>query len=495
MPDTVADLISGLVLLASGAVAWARRPGSRSGPLLVLAGAMWFAGDLSEALLFAHRGPVAHVLLAYPGGRLQSRTAGVVVAAAYVDGFVPELARAEWPTIVLALAVVAVAAQRLRSAGGVERRARASALAGSVAVWGVLAMAAIARLAGAAADAAAGWAYAAVLALTAAGLTADLLWGRSTEAAVTGLVVDLGREGEPQALRGALARTLGDPGLELGYRVGDGWVDEAGRALVLPAGGARVVMFVHEEGAPVAALVHDRAALEDADLVGPVEAAVRLAVANVRMQAEVEARVQDLAASRRRLVEAGDDERRRLGDELARGAEARLGAVSERLAGLAAERDGEAGTALSALSGDVGDARAELRRFAQGIHPRALTEGGLRAALQELAGHAAVPVRVHAMDRRFAAAQEVAAYFVCSEALANAEKHAGASRVDIALGGAGGELVVRVADDGKGGAEPAAGTGLRGLADRVEALGGRLWIDSPRGAGTRLEARLPGAGP
>jgi signal transduction histidine kinase len=495
MPDLVGDLLCGLTLLAGGALAWARRPGSRSGPLLVLAGTAWLAGDLSEALLYAHRGPVVHVLLGYPGGRLQSRAAVAVVAAAYVDGLVPDLARAEWPTIALAVAVVAVAARRLRAGGGVERSARVAALAGAVAVWGVLAAAAIARLTGAAVDEAAGWAYVAVLALTAAGLAADLLSGRWTEVAVTGLVMDLGREREPQALRAALARTLGDPDLDVAYRVGEGWVDETGRAVVLPAGGERAVTFVHEAGAPVAALLHDRAALGDADLIARVAAAVRLAVANVRMQAEVEARVRELAASRRRLVEAGDEERRRLGDELARGAEARLGAVSERLSLLAMGRDGEAGTGLRSLAGELLDAREELRRFAQGIHPRALIEGGLRAALVELAGHAAVPVRVRAPDRRFAAAQEAAAFFVCSEALANAGKHAGASQVEIVVEGSGEDLVVQVADDGAGGAEPGTGTGLRGLADRVEALGGRLWIDSPRGAGSRLEARLPGAEP
>jgi signal transduction histidine kinase len=495
LPEAAGDLVAGLALLSGGAVAWARRARGGCAALMVLAGAAWFAGEFSDALLYAHRGPLAHLLLAYPSGRVRSRAVGVVVGIAYVDGLVPAIAGSAWPTVALMAALVVAAGARHRAAGGVERRACAVALAGAVAVGGALAFAAIARLSGANADAVALWAYYVAVAVTAVGLTADLLWGRWTRAALTGLVIDLGGRHEPQALRAALARTLGDPGLQVAYRIAgaDGWVDETGGPVDLPVGdgAGRAVTFVHEAGDAVAALVHDPAALADRDLAASVAAAARLAVANVGMQAEVAARVRDVDASRRRLVEAGDDERRRLGEELRTGVERRLTATCGRLAALTANRDGEAAVALGRLSAELDDARGDLRRFAQGIHPRALTEHGLGAALAELAAQAAVPVTLAVTERRFPSTHEAAAFFVCSEGLANVAKYADAARVDIAVTATDDRLMVRVADDGTGGADAGRGSGLRGLADRVEALGGTLSVDSPAGAGTRLEATLP----
>jgi signal transduction histidine kinase len=377
----------------------------------------------------------------------------------------------------------------------VERRAQAVALAGALTIVSALASGAAARLAGADADIGALWAYYVAVIFTAVALTADLLWGRWTRAAVTGLVIDLGARDGPQALRAALARALGDPGLQVAYRAGGagGWVDETGGLVELPEGdgAGRGVTFVHEAGAPVAALIHDPAALADPELAASVAAAARLAVANAGMQAEIAARVRDVDSSRRRLVEAGDDERRRLGDELHAGVEHRLSAISDRFAALAGARRGEPAEELSRLAAELDDARGELRRLAHGIHPRALTELGLAGALAELAVGAPMPVTLSATERRFPPAHEAAAYFVCSEALANVAKHADAARVDIAVAATGDRLVVRVADSGVGGADAARGSGLRGLADRLEALGGTLRVDSPPGAGTQLEAALP----
>ena len=493
MPDAAGDLLAGLALLAGGAAAWARRPESRSGRLLVLAGVAWFAGDLTDVLLYAHRGPLVHLLLSYPSGRVDSRAAAVVIGAAYIDGLIPELARLEWPTIVLMAAVVTVAAWRHRTSGGVERRARAGALAGAVMIGGTLALAASARLAGADLDAAAAWIYYAAVAVTAVGLSADLLWGHWTRAAITGLVVDLGDRFEPDALRAALARSLGDPDVEVAYRVAgvDDWVDEAGRVVQLPDGDGRAVTFVNDEGEAVAALVHDPAALADRELLDSVAAAARLAVVNVRLQAEIAARIGEVAASRRRLVEARDGESRRLGDRLHAGAELRLAGLRDRMSRLAGERDGEAGETLRQLAGELDAARAELLRFARGVHPRSLTEGGLGKALDELVAQATVPVRLEVPAGRFPPAQEAAAFFLCSEGLANVAKYAGAASAEIAVRATSLGLVVRVADDGAGGADLAHGSGLRGLTDRVEALGGTLRVDSRAGAGTRLEAVLP----
>jgi signal transduction histidine kinase len=200
-----------------------------------------------------------------------------------------------------------------------------------------------------------------------------------------------------------------------------------------------------------------------------------------------------VAASRRRLVEAGDEERRRLGEQLGEGPEARLSEVATRLVRLAADTGGEVGAALRRLSDEMATTQVQLRDFAQGVRPRTLTGGGLRPALVELAQQSSVPVEVDAPDGRFAPAHELVAYFVCSEALANVAKYADASEVRVTVVASEAELRVRVADDGVGGAD-AHGSGLQGLADRVEGLGGRLHVESPHGSGTRVEAILPTAG-
>jgi signal transduction histidine kinase len=484
---------AGLALLAAGLATWARALRSRTGPLLVLAGVAWLAGDVWSSLAYAQRGPLAHVLLTYPSGRTRSPLIGAFIALAYVDGVIPDLAREPWATIALAAAIVAAAAWRYAEARGVERRDRTVALACTIAALGPLILAAVGSLADAGTDAFAAWAYDAAIALTAGALAADLLSGRTLRAAATGLVVDLGGSQEPQAVRAALARTVGDPDLEIAYHVGGQWVDEAGRPTPLPAdpGGARVVTVVDDQGAPVAALVHDPAALRDESLAQSVAAAVRLAVANVRLQVDVAARVREVAASRRRLVEAGDEQRRRLRDELRSGAEQGLADVSSDLARLAADRKDETAATLSSLVAELDAAREDLARFAQGLHPRSLTEHGLPSALGELADQAAIPVVLEVPSRRFPAPQEAAAYFVCSEGLANVGKYAEASQARIDIDAAGRRLIVRVADDGRGGADPLRGSGLRGLADRIAALGGGLSVDSPPGGGTRLTAELP----
>jgi signal transduction histidine kinase len=158
---------------------------------------------------------------------------------------------------------------------------------------------------------------------------------------------------------------------------------------------------------------------------------------------------------------------------------------------MAAESQGEAHEVLTRLTGDVASSRAQLQDLGQGIRPRALTAGGLRPALDELARQSAIPVDVAVPEGRFTPALELVAYFVCSEALANIAKHAHASQARVTLLASERDLTVVIVDDGVGGADARHATGLRGLADRVEALAGRLRVDSPRGAGTRIEAVLP----
>jgi signal transduction histidine kinase len=492
--DSAGDLAAGLALVGGGAAALAVRRRGTSAQLLLLTGVAWFAGDLWSGLLYVHRGPLAHLLLTYPTGRARPRIVAGVIAFAYADGLFPAVARAEVPTIALVAAMAAVAGWRYRVAGAVERRPRAAALAGVLALGTALTLAAVTRLAGSADNSAALWAYDIAVAAIGLGLGADLIWGRWARGAVTGLVIDLGDRHEPQALRAALAHALDDSGLEVAYRVVDGsaWVDEVGRPVTLPAtDGERTVTIVDEDGDPVVALVHDPAALADRELAASVAAATRLAAASARMQVEIAERVREVETSRRRLLETADEERRRLGEQLRHGAQERLVAVSGRLARLAGASEGEPAAELSRLAAELDDAREDLSRFARGVHPRALTEHGLGAALRELAAPAIVPVALTVDDRRFDAATEAAAYFVCSEGLANVVKYARARRVEISVEVRRDVLMVRVGDDGAGGASVAAGSGLRGLADRVEALGGSLTVDSTSGAGTRLEAALP----
>jgi signal transduction histidine kinase len=487
MPEAIGDGAAGVALLFGGL-------GARSA-LMAFTGATWVAGDLIAALLYAHRGPLTHLLLTYPSGRIGAPALAALIGSAYVDGFVPGLARSAPLTIALSAAIVVASSWRYRTAQGLERRARAAPLAGAIAIGGTLGSAALARLAGAQVDTAAVWAYEAAVALTAIGLAVDLSLRRWERSTLTGLVVDLGNRHEPRALQAALARALADPELQIAYRVPDKdtWVDELGRTVTLPAaGGDRSVTLVRDDGRPIAALIHDPNSLVEDGLTESVAAIARLAVVNARMQADVAASVRDVEGSRRRLLETGDEERRRFGAELEAGIERRLATLSAAVGKLAAAREGDVVEALSGIATDLDEARDELRRFALGVHPRVLTEQGLAAAVQELVAQSPVSATVSVTERRLPPAHEVVAFFVCSEGLANVAKHAGGgAHAALEVTVVGHTLVVRVVDDGSGGVDPARGTGLRGLTDRVEALGGVLRVDSAPGAGTRLEAELP----
>ena len=319
-----------------------------------------------------------------------------------------------------------------------------------------------------------------------AGLFADLRRGEWTQATVTALVVDLGDPATGGTLSDRLAHTLQDPSLTIGYWLAEqnGYVDETGRPLVLPShDGQRAVRLLDDAGAPLAVLIHDPAALEDPALLAGITAATRLAVANARLQAEVRARLEDVKASRRRLLDTADEQRRHLELQLHDGAERQLAHVAELLAGSDPQL-AEAGAGLDA-------ARSELRELAHGIHPATLTDTGLSAALTELAARSAVPVKLTTPARRWPPAVEAAAYFICSEALANITKHAHATHAQIQITNTETELRVDVTDDGVGGANPGGGSGLRGLQDRADTLGGHIIVTSTPGHGTSLTARLP----
>jgi signal transduction histidine kinase len=500
------DFVVGMALLACGVVAWDRRPESWTGVLLATTGFCWFLGTFAASgwtgfsgfgslFVTLHRGPLAHALLAYPSERVTRMFERSAIAGLYVVSAVAAAADTPVGTLGTAGVLIGVAASRYLLSSGPERRARLVAAAAATAFSAVLVVAAAARLSGAGAgvDRTVLWAYEIVVLLAAVALTLDLMLRRWTQATVTGLVVDLGSLDETTPLRSRLAAALGDPSLEIGYRLAErgAYVDDSGRMLELPdARSSRAVTIVRQNDEPLAALVHD-GALADPELLDAVAAASRIAVANARLQAEVRSQLEEIEASRRRIVEAGDTQRQRLERELHEGAERRLAEVAALL-------DGTGEGASAAFHGTLEETRAELARaqaelieFARGIHPRVLTEGGLTAALADLAGRAAVPVDLVVTESHLPAAVEAAAYFVCSEALANIGKYADASRAAIEVNRRDRTVSVSVTDDGRGGASMDAGFGLRGLADRVEALGGRLLVDSRLGEGTVVSAELP----
>jgi signal transduction histidine kinase len=252
--------------------------------------------------------------------------------------------------------------------------------------------------------------------------------------------------------------------------------------------------MVDRTGARVAALLHDPSLRDEPELLDAVGAAAGFALENARLHAEVLAGVEELRGTRARIIEAAQSERRRLERDLHDGAQQRLVALSLQLGMLEARFGGdpEARGALAQARGELGESLSELRELARGIHPAVVTGHGLAAALQGLAARAPVPVRVTVdLDARLPEPIEIAAYFLVSEGLTNVAKYARASTASIDVTRANGDLVVEVADDGVGGADVDSGTGLRGLADRVEALGGCLQLESPAGGGTRMRAEIP----
>ena len=495
----IPDLVTGWTLIACGLIAWSRRPDSRSGPLLAATGFTWFLGNFAADALYLYRGPLVHLLVTYPRGRTSSRRERAAVVAGYAAAVIRPVWGSEVITIVLAVILVAVCANSYSQAVGSVRRARFVALWAAAGVCLALAAGAAARLAVPGGDAADPSLLALEATLCAAGgvLLAGLLLRSWEQGAVTDLVIELG-ESRARTLRDELARALADPTLEVGYWLPDRgvFVDSEDRPLALPDPGVgRAVTLIEGDGAPVAALVHDPAVLDDPRLKEAVSAATRLAGANARLSAEVRAQVAELRRSRRRILAARDEERIRLERRLRRGAQARLERLAERLHDLQpAVRSEAANERLARAEAQLGRTLEELQRLAHGLHPRVLDEAGLAGAISSLAEQAPVTVEVLTPVPELPPDVEVVVYFVCSEALVNSAKHAGASRASISVTTSDGRVRIAIQDDGRGGADPARGTGLSGLADRLEALGGTLEVESPVGRGTRLAAELPISG-
>jgi signal transduction histidine kinase len=450
----------------------------------------------ASQLVYLHRGPLVQLVLTYPSGRASSRLARAAVVVGYAAAVITPVWRSEVATILLTALLLAVCARDYVRAVGRARRARRAALQAVAGLSVVLVGTAAARLLLPAGEVSGPslLVYEATLCVLAGWLLAGLLLAPWDRAAVTDLVVELG-EARTGTLRGQLARALGDPSLEIGYWLADtgAFVDAEGRLLLLPdPGSGRSVTVVERDGQPVAVLVHDPAVLADPGLLEAVSSAAQLAASHARLQAEVQARVLELEASRRRILAARDDQRRRLEHRLHEGAERRLGQLAETLRRSRGSASGQqTRDQVARAEAQLAATLAELRRLAHGLHPGVLSEQGLEGALAALANDFPIPVQVTVAGDQVPSSVAVVAYFVCAEALANVAKHASASRVAVSVMARDGRVIVEIEDDGVGGADPGRGSGLRGLADRVETVGGTLQVASVPGHGTRLAAEIP----
>jgi signal transduction histidine kinase len=326
------------------------------------------------------------------------------------------------------------------------------------------------------------------------GLLVGIVRTRWSRGRIANLVVELGRGVPLGGLREVLARTLGDPALQLAFAApsGAGFVDADGQPVHLPpADSAWMVTRLEREGEMLGVLVHDPAIeAEDPGFVEAVGNAARLALENERLAAEVRAQLEEVRASRTRIIEAADAERRRVERDLHDGAQQRLVALAMRLQ-LAKGATPGASALLDEATTELETAIGEVRGLARGVHPTILTEAGLAAAIDALAERTPLPVAIDVADHRYSQQVEATAYFVVAEALTNIVRYASATEARVSAVEEDGRLVVTVVDDGRGGADPAAGSGLRGLSDRLAAVNGQLNIASPSGGGTTIRAELP----
>jgi signal transduction histidine kinase len=536
-PLAIAVLVNWITLsyVLCGLLAWRRRPASRFGQLMIVAGFANFLSTLSwtspglsftlgQALDLVPPVLFLHVCLAFPTGRVQRGFERRLISAAYATAIGLQLVRmafgdfgagnllaiASEPDVALAamrvqfLAVsafclcgIGVLAARRRRGGRPLRRSLAllvdSFALGLVMIavlftFAVFSGPAVRELR---------WAALATLGIAPVAFLFGLLHERLARSALGALVVEIRSDPTPASLRDALARALRDPSLTLAYWLPQfrSWADLDGRSLALPAeGSGRSTTLIERNGAQVAALLHDPALADEPELLAAVAAAAEIALENGRLHVELKARLEELRGSRLRVLDAGQKERKRLERNLHDGAQQRLVALSLELSLLEAQLadDDDARARIGQARSEIAASLAELREVAHGIHPAVVSGHGLAVALEQLAARAAVPISLTVdLDGRLPEALEVAAYYLVAESLANVGKYAQASAATVKVDRCHGRLVVEVVDDGIGGADTERGSGLRGLADRVEALEGRLQVWSPGGGGTRVRAEIP----
>jgi signal transduction histidine kinase len=540
-------LVAGWGFIGVGLYAWGRRPDNRVGTLMAATGFAWFVAaagfsdlplvfTLSQVLGAVFFAVVLHLLLAFPSGRLQSLAERRIVAGAYLLTTVAnlplwlfadpkDLGCDDCPrnlvlieskeslvttasTILnlfgafLVLCVLVVMVRRWRRATAAQRRFLVPVYSAGVAILLLLIVLVSAQAGGVESQALdVLWVMAMVpFALVPYLFLATLARARMIQSGAVGeLMARLGETPRRGELRDALARALGDPSLELVYWLPDDerFVDARGHVVTLPGpGSGRAVTKVERDGDCVAAFVYDALVQdEEGPYVDAIGAAASLALENERLDAELRSKVEELRASRQRMLSIGLEERRRLERDLHDGAQQRLVsmALNMRLARARLRDDpGGAEQLLDGAGDELEAALGELRELARGIHPAVLSDRGLDTALETLARRSAVPVELGRLpEERLPEAVELAAYFVVAEALTNVAKYASATHARVDVERLNGRLLVRVADDGVGGANPEVGTGLRGLADRLAVIEGRLEIDSEPGRGTTVTAKIP----
>ena len=538
----------GLSFMGTGVFAWWRRPLNRFGLLMTGVGIAWFLSGLTESnnstvfTIGSYVEPlylviVIQMVLSFPTGRLETLGQRVTIAAGYLTVLAvrlpffllggdisgdlkgprpdnvlaivdaPDLAdvfdyTATFIAVVVLVSTLVLLVRKRQAATPPQRRALAPMLwtgLALVALLGIAFLVDVVGLPGRIGDVAGLLALVAFAILPFAFL-AGLVRSRYSRAGAVGELIE--RLNNPEADRSlglALADALGDRSLKLVYwRPSAGhYVTYDGRPVELPEpGSGRAVTEVEREGIRVGAIIHDASLADEPGLVRAVAASAALALENERLEAELRARLDELQTSRSRLVEVSMFERRRLERDLHDGAQQRLVALSLQL-GLAKRRleegqDVAAGAMLDAARDELARALEELRELARGIHPAVLTDRGLEPALEALAERAPLPVSLDQMPaERLPAPVEAAAYFVVAEALTNVVKYAGASTAAVRIRRNGAYAVVEVRDDGVGGADHTIGTGLRGLADRLADLDGRLEVHSPPGEGTTVRAEVP----
>jgi signal transduction histidine kinase len=541
------ELIVGWSFVGVGLFMWWRQPENRLGMLMTAVGFTWllqvllatsdgYLFVLGELLAAIPYGFLVQMLLSFPDGRLHSRLELAVVALTWFDVTIMEwlpLPFEQFPRLAgckgcpanpllasnhQSLASALMSAQTVIAfvilAGlivALIRRWRALAptqrTVVSPVIWtGTFALvaltAALATKLGSSVSQSSTIVYYLGLPLLAAvpyAFLAGLLQSRFTRAeAITELVSRLSAGPDSRrSIRDVLAETFGDRSLVLAY-----WLPERGRyvnadghEIELPSGGDRAWAPVTRDGEPLAAIIYDAALVDERQLLEAAGAAAALALENERLGAELRARVDELERSRERIIAVGLEERRKLERNLHDGAQQRLVALAldMRLVRDRLVRDPDGARELLDESlVELDSATAELRELARGIHPAVLSDRGLPAALKTLAGRVPIPVDlVETPSERLPARVEIASYYVIAEALTNVAKYAHACSAQVRVRQLNGSISVEVTDDGVGGADPTHGSGLRGLADRVAALDGRLEIVSREGHGTTVKAQIP----
>jgi signal transduction histidine kinase len=522
-----------LVWFIAGTVAWRRRPGSRTGLLIWFGGiSLLLAGLVNTDLPFgelignvfatAMLAVIVHLLLAFPSGRLPDRQSRIIAVSAYLVALLLQMPNYVFGLglleplgvatnadhaatgdilqriggLAVTLSTAVVLASRLRMASPARRRVLTPLYAygtGCVLLVPLIPFAQFAQPVAVVAGI-----QLALIAGIAVAFTVGVMLGRFERTAeLEELAAWLGTEAlgrEP--LRAAIARALGDPSVEVLYwlPVRDGFVDDRGITVDLPADDGRESVVIESAGHPVGAIVYDAHLLSDPGRVAAVGRVAAIAIARERLTTELRTSQTALRHSRVRLVEAADRERLRIAKDLHDGLQVQLVLLALEAGRIEGDsEDRSARLQAARLRQGIESAGDELRRLVHGVMPAGLVERGLQLAAEDLVDRMPIPTRLETLgiEASLGATVTNVAYFIVAEGLANTAKHARATSASVRLVRRADVLTIEVADNGVGGATDRHDRGLAGLADRVDAIGGRMSLDSAPGGGTLLTAELP----